>query len=143
MRTSSADLEPYRNCPDEMLIGMSPLAVGWLTQKHPFATGKVPGKFLARLVLHSQPQHRVFAVPTPQRCRLCGETVMLSDGDRLGSAELRIIGETEIYATPDLIYHYVTEHNYLPPDEFIDAVLHGADPGSLEHRALLNALRSR
>lgn len=142
MRSSSVDLEPYRNSPDEMLIGLAPLTVGWLTQKHPFAMGKVPGKFLARLVLHSQPQLRVFAVPTPQRCRLCGELVMLSDGDRLGSAELRIIGETEIYAVPDLIYHYVTAHNYLPPDEFIDAVLHGADPGSLEHHALLNALRT-
>ena len=28
-----------------------------------------------------------------------------------------------VYAAPTLIWHYVTEHGYRPPDEFIDAVL--------------------
>ena len=31
-----------------------------------------------------------------------------------------------IYAAPNLIYHYVKEHRYLPPMEFINAVLSAA-----------------
>jgi hypothetical protein len=27
-----------------------------------------------------------------------------------------------IYAGPNLVYHYIVDHEYLPPDEFIDAV---------------------
>jgi len=41
-----------------------------------------------------------------------------------------------VYAAPDLIYHYVVEHHYCPPDEFIQAVLEGPLPGSLEYEAL-------
>jgi len=28
---------------------------------------------------------------------------------------------------PDLVYHYVTVHDYRPPDEFILAVVHGRE----------------
>ena len=41
---------------------------------------------------------------------------------RLGSAEIRVFGREEgTYAAPDLIYHYVVDHHYLPPEEFIKA----------------------
>lgn len=42
----------------------------------------------------------------------------------LGSAEIRVTGEHgEIYAAPDLIYHYVADHHYKAPDAFVCAVL--------------------
>lgn len=44
----------------------------------------------------------------------------------LGSAEIRVgLPGGRWYAAPNLVYHYVTAHNYRPPDEFIEAVLHG------------------
>jgi hypothetical protein len=30
-----------------------------------------------------------------------------------------------IYVAPVLIYHYVAVHGYLPPDQFIEAVMNG------------------
>lgn len=38
--------------------------------------------------------------------------------------EIRVLAKTgQWYAAPTLVHHYVTWHNYLPPQEFIDAVL--------------------
>jgi hypothetical protein len=47
----------------------------------------------------------------------------------LGSAEIWVpaLGQAVIYAAPDLIYHYVKEHRYLPPADFINAVLSACD----------------
>ena len=42
----------------------------------------------------------------------------------LGSAELRLVGrDGAVYAAPDLVLHYVEHHNYLPPHEFVEAVM--------------------
>jgi len=43
-----------------------------------------------------------------------------------------------LYAAPALIYHYVVEHDYKPPQEFIDAVMTVPQPGSEEYNALLD-----
>jgi len=51
--------------------------------------------------------------------------------DGLGCAEIRVVGKGVIYAAPDLIYHYVDEHWYGPPEPFVDAVLH-AESGVVE-----------
>ncbi len=54
----------------------------------------------------------------------------------LGDGEIRVLGESVVYAAPALIYHYVVEHHYKPPDEFIEAVLAG-EPASEQQRELL------
>lgn len=42
----------------------------------------------------------------------------------LGSAEIRVPSRLGVvYAAPDMIYHYIKDHDYVPPQEFIDAVL--------------------
>jgi hypothetical protein len=42
----------------------------------------------------------------------------------LGSAEIRVpSGNGTIYVAPNLIIHYIREHGYRPPDEFIRALL--------------------
>lgn len=57
---------------------------------------------------------------------------------RVGSAEIRVFYQGKTYAAPNLLYHYVVEHHYQPPSEFIEAVLHGDLPGS---RAYLRYIR--
>ena len=59
----------------------------------------------------------------------------------IGNGEIRVIGNSMLYAAPALIYHYVIEHNYQPPQEFIDAILTGPQSGSIEHKTLLNNYR--
>ena len=42
-------------------------------------------------------------------------------------------GTNRIYAAPNLIYHYVAVHHYSPPEEFVEAVLHGPNPPSEQY----------
>ena len=54
----------------------------------------------------------------------------------LGSAEIRVFSNEGVtYAAPNLIYHYIVDHHYLPPEEFIRAVLEGPLPDSPEYLA--------
>jgi hypothetical protein len=66
-------------------------------------------------------------------CQFQGEEI------KLGSAEIRVFGSNgRIFASPDLIFHYVRDHHYLPPESFIQAVL--AEPGP-DSQDYLNRLR--
>lgn len=48
---------------------------------------------------------------------------------KLGNAEIRVFSEDgEIYAAPNLLYHYIQKHHYKPPEKFIKALLNGAKP---------------
>jgi hypothetical protein len=54
----------------------------------------------------------------------------------LGSAEIRVFSATgDIYAAPNLIYHYMLVHRYRPPDEFVLAAKIGPPPPSPEYFA--------
>ena len=57
-----------------------------------------------------------------------------------GSAEIRVIGDGMIYAASTIIYHWVVEHQYRPPDEIIEAVLKGPRPGTEDYWEQLEAL---
>lgn len=47
----------------------------------------------------------------------------------LGTSEIRVFSpDGTIYAAPTLIYHYVLQHNYRPPDEFMNALRVGDSP---------------
>jgi len=52
----------------------------------------------------------------------------------LGTAEIRAFGnDGTIYAAPNLIYHYVSEHHYAPPEEFIAAICNQCRPPQEEY----------
>ncbi len=56
----------------------------------------------------------------------------------LGSAEIWVIAnDGKIFACPDLILHYIVDHNYLPPEEFIEAVENGPIPNSTAFKKML------
>jgi len=130
--------------------GKGALNVGWLCADHPYPKGEAPAGFLERLaafcrisVNETRGYHACDLCPggaaMPQSIPYAEEYVLL------GSAEIRVFasakrrlpsGEPRAYAAPDLVYHYVREHRYLPPVEFIDAVLSGALPGSPEYQRL-------
>jgi hypothetical protein len=61
-------------------------------------------------------------------CDFCNEEfgvemVILGKSCRLGSGDLRVVAQDVTYAAPDMIYHYVVDHHYRPPDAFIQAVM--------------------
>lgn len=59
----------------------------------------------------------------------------------LGLAEIRVAAvQGQLYAAPNLIYHYVVIHNYSPPVEFVRAVLAGPCPPEDRYFELLSKL---
>lgn len=85
--------------------------IGWLDVEKPFLKGEVPYGFIEKLSnLKEIHNHRGF-----HTCPFCNE----SRGNKILSVE----GEGVVYFCPDLIKHYIKKHNYLPPQEFIDAVM--------------------
>jgi len=105
------------------------LNVGWLSKEHPYPQGETIAEFKAKLL-------ELCEIPVNQtrgfhRCEFCEENrgkrivVHLDDNKlTLGSAEIRAVhADRSVFAAPNMIYHYVVKHNYLPPDKFIEAVI--------------------
>src|SRR5262249_8758090 len=65
-------------------------------------------------------------------CEFCGKA--------RSSSEFEVPGLGVVYCAPDMITHYVEEHEYRPPQEFIDAVLVSPPPGTSEYRSALDAI---
>jgi hypothetical protein len=121
-----ADLTPYSYI--QRTARECELNVGWLDNQHPFLVGSVPQEVLSKVFqLCRKP---VNLTRGKQSCDLCRERGLACTGEHegvrleLGNGEIRVIGSAgKVYASPVMIYHYISEHKYLPPQEFIDAVL--------------------
>jgi len=120
-----SDLSPYSELGS---VEPNVLAVGWLDSRHPFPTGHVSEEFKARLFelcLTPVKKTRGF-----HQCPFCERPPIGQEEKRnnisliLGSAEIWVEGPAGItYAAPDLIYHYVMKHLYLPPEVFVLTVV--------------------
>jgi hypothetical protein len=112
--------------------------VGWLGAGHPYSTGLVSEDLVAALarlcrkgVFHTRGFHHCeFCVPVESGG---GPPVPMSSRDEegefiIGGAEIRVTGPSGIiFAAPDMIIHYVTDHGYKPPEEFLAALGSGAN----------------
>jgi len=132
------DLTPY----DFDNTVLAALNIGWLDNQHDYPKGKLPQEFIERLWLFCN--NPVCGTWGYHECELClhptfGVDVSYNGAKlHLGSAEIRVIGKGgTLYAAPDFIFHYVTVHDYLPPQEFIEAVLNGVSPVSPEYLAFI------
>jgi hypothetical protein len=117
------DLEPYLHGVPVALPDV--VTVGWLSRGHEFPVGEAPLELVPALdnLLCS---HRVNPTRGIHVCEFCSirqQHMRKTDGRliNLGSAEIWIpsVDKYIIYAAPDLIYHYVKDHKYLPPHNFI------------------------
>jgi hypothetical protein len=119
------DLSPYEYRQPSAIDHV--LNIGWLDASHPFRTGIVPNEVLtAVLRLCQSPVNRTRGFHVCQLCNspMFGVTIEIEGKIiSLGSAEIRVTGEeNKTYASPDLIYHYMKEHQYSPPEEFLRAL---------------------
>lgn len=116
-----ADLTPHTYAPAGNL---KILNVGWLDIAHSFPVGETPPSFhesLLQLCKHPVHLQRGFHV-----CQFCPNTLSEYNSDMIkrGNGQIRVEGERGIwYAAPTMIHHYVTAHAYLPPTDFVNAVL--------------------
>lgn len=120
-----ADLSPYTfldHPPDENVVN-----VGWLDNQHSFPTGRLDSRLLDLLfslclkpVRQTRGFHQCLLCPT----RELGYLVQYGGKQRrLGSAEIRLTGSDDVvFASPDMIFHYIRDHDYMPPGAFVKAL---------------------
>lgn len=115
------------------------LNIGWLEKGHLSDKGDVPEEFVEKLWKHLRYPVRVcrgFHV-----CDFCenperGVPIAEFKGKRreVGYYEIRVWGKAgSVYAAPSLIFHYILQHGYKPPQEFIDAVMESEEADSDEY----------
>lgn len=107
--------------------------VGWLEKAKPYETGEVLDGFLPKLssiiLGNDSVDAQANRIRSAHPCSLsdCGTLEIESDGrkDSLGAAEIWIPSKdgSEFFAAPSMVYHYIENHNYLPPEEFMSAVM--------------------
>jgi len=106
------------------------LNVGFLDASHSYQQGVVSEKYInliSRISSFPTIQHRGF-----NTCNLCTPPEAIKENSdfvdawyytRRGSGILIIQGNSGTsYAVPTLLLHYITEHQYQPPDEFLSAL---------------------
>ena len=120
--SSFADLSPYAyHCPEQEPAGT--VNIGWLDPFHAFPRGPTSEAFRAKLGRICTLKHlRVNQTRGFHRCPFCR-----GPNRPGGSYEVRVTGRERVYAAPVLVHHYVTAHDYRPPDEFVEAVLAWVD----------------
>jgi hypothetical protein len=115
--------------------------VGWLGPRPDFPTGPVPAALLPTLWRYVPYKCEMYM--GVHACDFCGEHGHREDGMAVGNAQIWIFHASRAYFVPDMIIHYISKHHYRPPDEFIDAVLHGAQARTHAYHHLLRAIYLR
>ncbi|MFC1580268.1 hypothetical protein ACFL4N_05085 [Thermodesulfobacteriota bacterium] len=91
----------------------SAIMIGWLGNTIP-SSGEIPGEFLKRLEWAYE--HRAIDEGWlgEHECEICNSCA--------DSGEILIVDGHKMYVAPKMILHYVKDHSYLPPEEFMEAV---------------------
>jgi hypothetical protein len=100
--------------------------VGWLERCATYPTGVVAPELTDKLLaLCKFPMNRYRGWHGCHFCREYPVRIADSEGEfSLGDGEIRVPAAdgTLPYVAPNLVYHYVVAHQYLPPDVFLDAL---------------------
>ena len=114
------------------------LNIGWLDPAFPFETEVPDSAFLAKLWermqqkanfmrgIHTCPfldLHHEFLVNPNEPDFLWVRAVVNGEEASLGSCEIFVLAPNTFFIAPDLVYHYIAEHHYKPPQVFYDAVM--------------------
>lgn len=112
----------------EVKSNANTLNIGWLDANHSFSKNKASEELLNGLFEKClYPINKTRGYHLCQFCKSSSFGLKATRNGKeiiLGSAEIWIKGKDgKTFAAPNLIYHYVAEHDYEPPNEFIDAIL--------------------
>jgi hypothetical protein len=86
--------------------------IGWLDTIAPFNTGDVSSLFLSKLKSLN-----------PSICTKGWHTCPYCKNSNSSKQYLIEIDKDVYYDVPEMIIHYIEEHQYRPPQEFIDKIL--------------------
>lgn len=120
------DLSPIDYTSSEASTYVRP--VGWLAKDHPYPIGDSPKEAYERLC-------DLFKNPFELRHYLGWHSCDLCQfkGER-GVHNLFVPGNGVLYYSPELITHYINAHKYLPPPEFIEAVMRCPDTQTMAYK---------
>jgi len=108
-----ADLTGYAYGLDEPDV----LNIGWLGKPHEFTIGPTSTAF--RIALEELCDNPILLHRGVHRCDFCKPANRAT-----GNGQIRLEHQDgQVFAAPTMVYHYVTAHDYKPPDTFIEAVL--------------------
>jgi hypothetical protein len=119
-------------------------AIGWLSAEHAFTQGTVSPEFFTRLAEHVTTAWQPVVTFGMHGCEFCSLAVAGAPRfprfARLSCANVWIPAPGRVYVAPGMILHYVADHGYAPPAEFIAAVFACPPQGSREYFTLLHSL---
>lgn len=111
------------------------VAVGWLERERIFETGPIDRSVYLKIVELTKNAWQFAFCGGTHKCDLCQ-----FDAGARGVNSLFIPHGDVLYASPELITHYINAHHYRPPEGFCEAVLACPPMRSLEYyRALRRA----
>jgi hypothetical protein len=96
-------------------------AIGWLSPAHRYHRGPAPPGLGARL-------HRLVTARTWLPVAAGGAHTCAFCGSARGAQAILVPDGAVLFVAPDLVGHYVEEHDYLPCDAFVQAVAACPDP---------------
>jgi len=117
-------------------------AVGWLEHPKPFTCGVAPAPLVPKLKLMIEQVHSAYphyGFRGGKHCSHCVAAGLKSPGPIWSQENVFVPGSGVVYVAPGGIVHYVEIHSYLPPSEFVEAVLRCPDLYSKEYREALCA----
>ena len=103
--------------------------VGWLHPDHEFARGTVPEDFTKVLHDHVSTAFAPMAFGGWHDCEFCD--------DSKGFGNLIVPTLDVVYVAPEMICHYIAQHGYRPPQEFVEAVMDCSEQSSPEYMDLV------
>lgn len=110
-------------------VGERLRAVGWLQPDHDYSRGVVPDDLLAMLKKHVHSAFQFCAFGGWHDCEFCGACQ--------GFSNLIVPTAETVFVAPEMIVHYITDHGYRPPDDFLAALQNCPDQESPQYMALL------
>lgn len=140
-----ADLELcfYHSGPLDAYEWQVPLrAVGWLEHPHEFRKGTAPNGLVAKINEMAKQTNAVYSGATFRGLHHCSHCIAegLPASPLSGSCvNIFVPAIKVVYAAPAGIVHYIEEHSYEPPKEFVEAALRCPDCRSEAYRAALCA----
>lgn len=141
MHISDLDLVRYHTGPFSADNWSVPLrAIGWLEHPQAFICGSPPAALISKLrtmVEQVRVAYSHYVFRGVQDCSLCVSAHRPSPGPIWSQENIFVPGADAVYVAPGGIVHYVEAHSYLPPNEFVEAVLQCPDLRSERYREAL------
>ena len=125
---------PDMGCKSMVAAGTHVRAIGWLHPDHAYDKGEVTAEFLTRLKEftarsgHSAQALYFGASGGLHTCEFCGRAH--------GIGNFGVPSGDLLFVAPEMVVHYIEQHGYRPPAEFVAAVFRSPLPDTEDYQVL-------